>query len=171
VKSRICSMVLCFCATVGCSSNPTTGYSNSSLFSQQYRSIAVPIFENETMTRNMEFMLADALVKQIQSRTPYRVLDDTRADTLLRGTITNIKLQTITRSKTTGLDNEVMINVTVNFEWLNLSTGKRILGRDNFTTSALFVPSRPSSEPLEMGQFAAIQQLSTDIVDQLQAAW
>ena len=119
----------------------------------------------------MEFMLADALVKQIQSRTPYRVLDDTRADTLLRGTITNIKLQTITQSKTTGLDNEVMINVTVNFEWLNLSTGKRILGRDNFTTSALFVPSRPSSEPLEMGQFAAIQQLSTDIVDQLQAAW
>jgi hypothetical protein len=123
------------------------------------------------MSRNMEFMLTDAVVKQIQARTPYRVLDDTHADTMLIGTITDIKLRAISTSRTTGLDNEMLITATINFEWLNLRTGKRIIGRERFSSSALFIPSQPSSEPLEMGQFALVQQLSTDIVDQLQAAW
>ena len=168
---RASMYISCVLLALSCSSDPTTGYSDMSLYNQQFKSIALPIFENKTMTRNMEFMLADALVKQIQSRTPYRVLEKTLADTVLSGTITSIHLRTISLSRTTGLDNEVMITVTVNFEWLNHATGKRILGRDNFTTSALFVPSRPSSEPIEMGQFAVVQQLSSDIVDQLQAAW
>jgi hypothetical protein len=119
----------------------------------------------------MEFMLTDAVVKQIQARTPYHIVDDMHAETMLTGTITDIKLRAISQSRTTGLDNEMMITATVNFEWLNLRTGKRILGRENFSTSALFVPSQPSSEPIEMGQFALVQQLSSDIVDQLQAAW
>jgi hypothetical protein len=160
-----------FIFLVTCSSDPTTGYSSTSLYNQQFRSISVPIFENETMSRNMEFLLTDAIVKQIQTRTSYQVLDDTHADTMLSGTITNVKLRTISTSRTTGLDNEVMVTATINFEWLNLRTGKRILGRKNFSTTALFIPSQPSSEPLEMGQFALVQQLSSDIVDQLQAAW
>jgi len=155
----------------GCSSNPTTGYSTASLYDQQFNSVCVPIFENETMSRNMEFMLTDAVVKQIQARTPYRVLGDTHADTMLTGTITDIKLRAISRSRTTGLDNEMLITATINFEWLNLRTGKRILGRESFSSTALFIPSQPSSEPIEMGQFALVQQLSSDIVDQLQAAW
>jgi hypothetical protein len=155
----------------GCSSNPTTGYSTASLYDQQFNSVCVPIFENETMSKNMEFMLTDAVVKQIQARTPYRVLGDTHADTMLTGTITDIKLSAISRSRTTGLDNEMLITATINFEWLNLRTGKRILGRERFSSTALFIPSQPSSEPIEMGQFALVQQLSSDIVDQLQAAW
>jgi len=123
------------------------------------------------MSRNIEFMLTDALIKQVQARTPYDILDDTHADTMLTGTINRISLRTISQSRTTGLDNEVLITATIDFEWLNLGTGKRILGRKNFSTSALFVPSQPSSEPIEMGQFALVQQLSSDIVDQLQAAW
>jgi hypothetical protein len=123
------------------------------------------------MSRNVEFMLTDAIIKQVQARTPYAILDDTHADTMLTGTITNIALRSISQSRTTGLDNEVLITATIDFEWLNLQTGKRILGRKNFSTSALFIPSQPSSEPLEMGQFALVQQLSSDIVDQLQAAW
>ena len=85
--------------------------------------------------------------------------------------IRSVDLRTISQSKTTGLDNEVMITVVMDFEWLNLRSGGRIMGRKNFSSSALFVPSRPSAEPIEMGQFAVIQQLSQDIVDQMQSSW
>ena len=163
--------IMCVLFAGACSSTPTTGYSTASLYNQEFRSICVPIFENQTMSRDVEFLLTDAVIKQVQARTPYAILDDTHADTMLIGTITKIDLRAISQSRTTGLDNEVLITATVDFEWLNLKTGKRILGRDNFSTSALFVPSQPSSEPLEMGQFALVQQLSSDIVDQLQAAW
>lgn len=155
----------------GCASDPTVGYSTQSLYAPQFRTVAVPMFENNTTSRQMEMMLTDALVKKIQSRTPYRVVDEMNADTLLTGTITDVELQPLNRSSVTGFDNEVLLRVTVNFEWMNLGTGTRIVGKRNFSADAIFVPSRPSSEPIEMGQFAAIEQLSSDIVDQMQAAW
>ena len=155
-KLLTCIGILAFC---GCANNPSTGYSSRSLYSTQYQSVAVPIFENNTMSRSMEFMLTDAVIIQIQSRTPYRIVDEAHADTLLTGTIRNIQLRTINQSRTTGLDNEMLVEVTVDFEWLNLSSGGRIVAKQNFTSDAVFIPSRPSSEPLEMGQFAVVQQL------------
>jgi hypothetical protein len=123
------------------------------------------------MAREMDFKLPDALIKEIESRTPYQILSEQYADTLLTGTITSVSLRTVSQSTSTALDNEVMITVTMDFEWLNLQSGGRIIGRKNFSSSALFVPSRPSSEPIEMGQFAVVSQLSQDIVDQMQSSW
>ena len=103
----------------GCASDPTVGYSTQSLYAPQFRTVAVPMFENNTTSRQMEMMLTDALVKKIQSRTPYRVVDEMNADTLLTGTITDVELQPLNRSSVTGFDNEVLLRVTVNFEWMN----------------------------------------------------
>lgn len=162
--------LICIVLT-NCASDPTVGYSSTSLYPTQFRSVAVPIFQNSTTAREMEFKLTDALIKEIESRTPYYVLGEQYADTLLTGTIRSVDLRTISQSRTTGLDNEVMITVIIDFEWLNLQSGGRIVGRKNFSCSSLFVPSQPSGEPIEMGQFAVVQQLSQDIVDQMQSSW
>ena len=154
-----------------CASDPTVGYTSSSLYPTHFRSVAVPIFDNSTMTRNIEFMLTDALIKEIQSRTPYRILGEQYADTLLTGTIKNVDLQMLSQSRNTGLVNEMLVKVVLDFEWLNLMQGGRITGRKNFASSAVFIPSRPSSEPFEVGEFAVVQQLASDIVDQMQASW
>ena len=155
----------------GCASDPSKGYSSQSLYSADYKSVAVPIFENITMSRNIEFMLTDAVIKEIQTRTPYRIVNETQADTLLVGTITDVEMKRINQSLTTRLANEMLIELTVNFEWLNLTDGGRIVAKHNFSSDATFIPSRPSSEPSEMGQFAVVQQLAGEIVDQMQATW
>ena len=157
---------MCVVLLANCASDPTVGYSSASLYAPQFKSVAVPILQN-----NSEFKLTDALIKEIESRTPYQILSEQYADTLLTGTITSVSLRTVSQSTSTALDNEVMITVTMDFEWLNLQSGGRIIGRKNFSSSALFVPSRPSSEPIEMGQFAVVSQLSQDIVDQMQSSW
>ena len=162
--------MVCISCT-SCEIDPTVGYSSSSLYPKQYQSIAIPIFQNSTMTRDVEFMLTDAIIKEIQVRSPYRVVDKHVAETLLTGTITSMNLRTLSRSRTTGLDNEVLFNVVIDFEWYDQVNGNRIVGRKNFASSAVFIPSRPSSEPLEIGQFAVVQQLASDIVDQMQASW
>jgi hypothetical protein len=154
-----------------CATDPTVGYTSSSLYPTNFRSVAVPIFENSTMTRNIEFMLTDAVIKEIQSRTQYRILGEQYADTLLTGTIKSVDLQMLSQSRNTGLANEMLVKVIIDFEWLNLIQGGRITGRQNFATSAVFIPSRPSSEPFEVGEFAVVQQLASDIVDQMQASW
>ena len=162
--------MVCISCT-SCEIDPTVGYSSSSLYPKQYQSIAIPIFQNSTMTRDVEFMLTDAIIKEIQVRSPYRVVDKHVAETLLTGTITSMNLRTLSRSRTTGLDNEVLFKVVIDFEWYDQVNGNRIVGRKNFASSAVFIPSRPSSEPLEIGQFAVVQQLASDIVDQMQASW
>ena len=162
--------MVCISCT-SCETDPTVGYSSSSLYPKQYQSIAIPIFQNSTMTRDVEFMLTDAIIKEIQVRSPYRVVDKHVAETILTGTITSLKLSTLSRSRTTGLDNEVLFKVVIDFEWYDQVNGNRIVGRKNFASSAVFIPSRPSSEPLEIGQFAVVQQLASDIIDQLQASW
>ncbi len=168
---RFFLVLIAFLICSSCSNDPKLGYSSTSLYSTQYRSVAVPIFQNDTMTRNLEFMLTDAVIKEIQSRTQYRVLGEQYADTILTGTITSVDMQMLSQSRTTGLDNEMLVKVVLDFEWTDLMQGGRITGRKNFTGSAIFIPSRPSSEPFEVGEFAVVQQLASDIVDQMQASW
>jgi hypothetical protein len=158
-------------APVGCATDPREGYAATNPYTASVRSVAVPIFQNRSYVRDFEFDLAEALVKRITTSTPYSVTGEAAADTILRGTITDISLNELSRDPSTGLSNEVMVRVTVDFEWSDLRSGKTLVARSGFATSALFVPSRPAREPLELARFEAVQQLARDLVDQMQSAW
>lgn len=169
--SRILASI-CGCAMVcGCASDPTKGYSASSTFPQEYSTVAIDIFENETFTRDVEFELADALVKEVEQRTPYKVTPSRRADTIIRGRITAIELDQLSKSKITGLSEEMILSVTIDFEWTNARTGEVIEERREFTGHSLFLPSTPSGEPIELGRFGVVQRLARDIVDEMRADW
>lgn len=148
-----------------------SGYAVRDRFPKQYRTIAVDLFKNDTYDRNLNTELTEALIKEVQSVTPYRVTSDARADTVLRGTIRKRNLRELSKSRSTGLSEEVLYEVTIDWEWVDQRTGKPIVARNGFTGSALFVPSRPSSEPTEIGRFAVVQTLATDVVANLQANW
>lgn len=155
----------------GCSSDPTRGYSATSIYPRNISTIAIPIFSSESYTRNIEFQLTDALIKEVEARTPYKVVPAGRADTILLGQIKVVDLDQLSKSRTTGLSEEVIVSVTIDFQWKDQRSGKPLLERKGFTSNALFVPSRPSAEPIELGQFSVVQQLARDIVSQLQAEW
>jgi hypothetical protein len=154
-----------------CASDPTLGYSSASTFPAQYSTIAIDIFENESFSRDIEFELADALVKEVEARTPYKVTPGARADTLLTGRITRVELDQLSKSKLTGLGEEVVLAVTVDFTWTNARTGEVIEERQGFTGHALFLPSAPSGEPIELAEFGVVQGLARDIVGELRADW
>jgi hypothetical protein len=155
----------------GCAASPESGYALSSTYPSSVATVHVPIFENATYDRNIEFELTDAIVKEIQASTPYRLAGASSADTILLGRISRVERESLSRSRETGLSEEVIVSVTIDFEWRDLRSGKTIVARDAFTGDALFVPSRPSSEPIELGQFAVVQQLARDVVTELRSAW
>jgi hypothetical protein len=154
-----------------CAGDPTCGYVAASLYPDSVKTIAVPILTSKAFTRNVEFELTDALIKEIESRTPYKVTSQERADTILLGQVRDVKLDQLSKSRLTGLSEEVIVSVTIDFEWKDLRSGKTILRREKFAGHGLFVPSRPSGEPIELGRFAAVQQLARDIVAELRAQW
>lgn len=174
IAPALLSLAVSFIAQLwmgGCASDPTKGYAAMSLHREDVATIAVPIFENDTFHRDVEFQLTDALIKEIERRTPYKVAPQVRADTLLSGEIRNVTLDPISKSRRTGLTEEMILSVTVDFRWTDLRDESRLVERRSFSGTALFVPSSPTNEPLEIGEFAVVQKLARDIVDEMQAEW
>ena len=147
------------------------GYRATELFPTEYASVAVPIFQNQTFYRGLEFDLTEALVKELEQRTPYRTQPVGRADTLLQGTITDVETRRLSRTRSTGLPQEVEVEVTLNFTWTDQATGQVIVDRRGFTGVGRYIPSRPVGETLEVGQQAAAQRLARDIVGSLRGDW
>ncbi len=170
------SVALKLCASVAlsltaCSTDPTKGYSGTSIYASSISTVAVPIFTSDSFTRDVEFDLTDALIKEIESRTPYKVTSPSTADTIVLGHIRSIELDQLSKSRLTGLSEEVIVGLAVDFQWKDQRNGSILVQRRDFTAHGLFVPSTPSSEPIELGRFAAIKQLAQDIVAQMQAQW
>lgn len=158
-------------APAACSTSPDQGYALGSPYPAKYRSVALPVFRNQSFMRGFEFDLAEALVKQVEQSTPYKVASEASADTALRGTIVSIDLVPLSKDPTTGLANEMMVRMRVNYEWVDLRSGERIAAMEGLESSALFVPSYPAREPIELGRFAAVEGLARDLVAGMQSHW
>ncbi len=155
----------------GCASDPTGGYATVSPFPRGISTVSVQIFENNTFDREIEFELADALIKQIEARTPYKVTSPARADTILTGRVRSVHRDQLSKSRLTGLSEEVVLSVTIDFQWRDQRTGRPLVQRESFSGHALFVPSRPTGELIDLGEFAVVQRLARDIVTEMQADW
>ena len=69
--------VLCGCA----------GYQigNRTLFPTHIHTVHVPTFESISFRRNLGERLTEAVVKEIEVRTPYKVVADPNADSVMTG--------------------------------------------------------------------------------------
>ncbi len=155
----------------GCAADPTEGWSTASVWSTDVRTIAVSMFENSTFHREFAFEFMDALIKEIEARTPYKVTAQGRADTIVTGRIRSVDHTQLSKSSLTGLSEEVTVSVTIDLKWTDVRTGESLLELESFTADSLFVPSNPTREPIELGEFGAAQKLARDVVSEMKADW
>ncbi|MBY0312803.1 MAG: hypothetical protein K2W85_12100 [Phycisphaerales bacterium] len=155
----------------GCASDPTKGYAFASAQDETVRTVAVPVFKNPTYSEGVEVDLTDAIIKEIQRSTPWRVAPEGTANTTLIGTLTDSRMRRLSIARGTGLAQELLVELTVDFEFKDVRTGKVLIARKNFTASDTFVPTRPVGERLELGQHGAVQKLARDIVAELRSDW
>ena len=149
--------------------NPQSGYKWKSLYREDVRSVAVPIFTNKDFHRGVEFSLTKAIITQMESHTPYKVVDRDKADTILEGEITEVRTRTVSRDRDTAVPQEQLQSVTVNFIWKDLRTGKILKQKSGFEETKVLYPT------LGEGQFTgtqlAVEHLALSIVQELQADW
>jgi hypothetical protein len=163
--------LLAICQLVGCSSDPTQGYSFSPTYPKNIKTVAIPVFDNYTFNPGLETQLTEAVIKEVQRSSGIKVTTAEVADSRLKGVITKVQLRRLNIEHVTALVQEEAVQITVNFEWKDNHTGKTLVARNNFATADTFVASRPVSERLETGQEAAIQRLARDIVAELRSGW
>jgi hypothetical protein len=183
VRENVAALPLLTCLLaallcVSCASTPAntedsakTGYTHGNLYRSDVHSVAVPIFENRTFTTGIERELTDAIIKEIQTRTPYFIAPPDRADTELVGVITAVEKSRLNRARGSGLVREMIVKVTVNFEWRDQRTGKVFAARKDFQAGDEYIASLPVSERPEIGQFGASQAMAREIVAAMRDQW
>lgn len=147
------------------------GYAAKDTFPTEYRTVAVPIFENKSFYRGVEFDVTEALVKEIELRTPYKVVKAGAASSELSGTVTAVEQNLVSRRAIAGVPQEVEVTVRVDFAWKDLRTGQPIRDRQGFEAVGRYIPARPVGQPFEVAQHMAAEQLAEDIVSVMRADW
>lgn len=168
---RACMTFLLALALSACASDPAEGYSFASVHDDSIRTVAVPIFTNDTFHTGVELTLAEDIIKQIQRQTPWRVTSAENADALLTGTITNVNLRRLSTRRSAGLVQEMAVQITVDFEFVDNRSGRTLTARTAYSALGSFVPAQPTSERIDVGYSGASQTLARDLVGDLQAAW
>jgi hypothetical protein len=153
----------------GDSFNPQASSASNGIYRQNVRTVAVPIFTNQTYYRGIEFNLSKAVIAELESRTPYKVVPKDQADTLLQGEIINVMVHNISRSPFNALPQEQLLVIVVDFTWKDMRTGQIFVERRGFEQSAPYYPTL--GEDQSAGTQDNIEKLALAIVEELQAPW
>jgi len=144
-------------------------YQWRSLYREDVRTVAVPIFKNKDYRRGVEFALSKAVVNQIEMRTPYKVVAREKADTILEGEIVDIKVHTLSSNVRNALPQEQIYDIKVNFTWKDQRSGIILCDRKNFEQTTTFYPTLGEGE--FVGSQTGVEKLALGIVQELQADW
>jgi hypothetical protein len=146
-----------------------SGYHWNSLYREDIQTVAVPVFSTKDFRRGIEFRLTEAVIKQLELHAPYKVVPKDRADTILEGQVTSVRVGTLSKSFQTNQPREQEMVISVDLTWKDLRTGKILLQRKNLQQDATFHPQ------LGEGEFAgaqqAIERFALVIVQEMQADW
>ena len=145
------------------------GYQWRSLYRDDVKTVAVPIFHNRSFRRGVEFQLSKAIANHLEATTPYKVAPRERADTILEGEISDIAIRTVSEDSRVAVPQEQLYIVRVNFTWKDLRTGKILAERRRFEQSTTYFPTLGEGE--FVGSQQNVERLALAIVQELQADW
>jgi hypothetical protein len=122
------------------------GYTTRPNYDTQIHTVRVPIFGNATFRRGLEFDLTQAVVREIEAKTPFKVVSgNCDADTELTGTIVSVNKNVINRNQLNEVrEAETVLGVEV--LWRDLRTGE-VLSRPKWGPGAPTPPPTPSVNP------------------------
>lgn len=122
------------------------GYSTEPNYDCSIHTVYVPIFENRTFYRDVEFDLTKAVIREIEAKTPYKVVScRENADTELVGSIATITKNILNRNQLNEVREAQMV-MNIEITWRNLRTGEVLSqARPTGPTGPVITPSLPGN--------------------------
>jgi hypothetical protein len=100
------------------------GYSTCPNYATDIHTVHVPIFKNTTFRRGVEFDLTRAVIREIEAKTPYKVVGEgCNADTELTGKIVALNKNVINRNQQNEI-REAETALAVEVVWRDLRSGE-----------------------------------------------
>lgn len=172
VASRL-ALLLCLLLAAGC-----TPYRMGAptLFPCSVRTVYVPVFNTDSFRRQLGERLTEAVVKEVEQRTPYKVVSNATADSVLSGKIVSDTKRLLVEAPTDE-PRESELNFQVQVSWIDRQ-GRQLQPSRNVPLPADLVQIGQSAHLIpELGQTvataqqAAIDRLAQQIVALMEAPW
>ncbi len=147
------------------------GYSVRAPFSHDVKTVYVPLFRSISFRREVQLQLTELIVKEIERRTPYKVVGNPEgADTVLDGTI-NFADKNIMVENPFNYPRQLTATINVSVSWNHNPPTPEDLDRGPTLVSEMvnFVPE--IGETSETAFYRANQLVARQIVDMMEAAW
>jgi hypothetical protein len=147
-----------------------------SLYRPDVRTVHVPIFESESLRRNLGERLTEAVVKRIESESPYKVVPACNADSVLSGRILS-EQKRVAAENANDAPRDLTTDLWVEVSWVD-HRGELLAQPANIPLpplilhlgqNASFVPE--AGQSLATAQQETIERLAKQIVQQMETPW
>lgn len=127
------------------------------------KTIAVPIFTNQSPRFRIEQMVSEAVTREFIERTSYRITANPReADAVLRGTIKDVRSGVVTFDLNTGRATTLQIQVTADVKLVDTHSKKVLFSNSNYIFREQYQINPSPSGQFEEDQ-PALRRLSQDL--------
>ena len=145
------------------------GYELRPPYDKSIRTVYVPVFRSISFRRDVNFQLTEEVIKQIERRTPFKVVGKPEgADTTLEGVI-NFADKNIILEDPFNLPRQLTANMTAAVTWTDNRTQKKVGEPMTISTTVNFFPE--VGETSTAAFLKANQRLATDIVNAMEQKW
>jgi hypothetical protein len=142
------------------------------------KTIAVPLFDNQTEEYGVRESVTEAVADKFVKDNTLKVVNEKQADSILRGVITNYTRESHTYDEEENIK-EYIVRILVNLKFEEKNSKKIIWQEDNMQGWGIYCVTdctdengNPKSEETEDdGRERAIQKLAEDIVNRTVKGW
>ena len=140
------------------------------------RTVYVPIFESESFRRHMGERLTEAVIKEIEAKSDYKVVGDSTADSTLVGKIVEDRKRVLVENRFDDV-RDVETSLYVQVTWMkrngDVLVDGRVIPLDAASLAVLgSAPVVPESgQSIATGHQTAIRRIAHQIVGLMEAPW
>ena len=148
-------------------------YSTSTaLLPSHLKTVAIPVFENETTEYTLEQEITDAVIRRFVADNHLRVVDERSADSILRGKVTEYR-NAIFGISNVSLAEEYRVTIGVAVVFKDQVKNREIWNDEFFKTANYYVTSVPGDTARTEvdGRKAAVQKIADEIVSRSVEGW
>jgi hypothetical protein len=148
---------------------------NDTLFPPDIHTVYVPMFESDSFRKNLGEMLTEAVAKEIEARTPFKVVGTPNADSVLTGRITGDTKIPLVREPNNEA-RQIQMGLSVKVAWADrrgsvIRQGAVPIPADMVTISESSSLIPEYGQSTVTAQYKDMQRLAKQIVDLMETPW
>lgn len=149
---------------------------NRSLYPNDIQTVYVPVFESDSYRRNLGERLTEAVIKEIELKTPFQVVNTPNADSVLAGRITRDAKRVVVENRQ-GDPRVTQADLRVEVQWIDRQSNAMMrqgvvpLGPESALVLGATEVVPEVGQSLAVAQQQAIQRLAEQIVAMMESPW